>query len=648
LSRAALLIVQILFAVRAVTNLRAASLGDEGRYPVRPIRFVIPFPPQGGIDIVGRIVAQGLQESLGQTLTVDNRGGNSGIPGTDLVAKAAPDGYTLLATSLSLAINAALFSNLPYDTLKSLVSVSIYGREDCALIIHPGIKAKTVKELLDLARAVPGGLIYASTGRGGATHLAVELLKLAAQVPATHVPYPGSGDALRGIASGKMEFGIFPQSAVLPFVKSGKVAPLAVTGGKRSTLFPQVPTMQEGGVADYEFSAWYVLLAPGGTPASIITRLNSEMGRITGRDSIKAQFSALGVDGTHNTPEQALTYVKSEIEKWDKVVHMAGLKADFARQSRTATVPVVGANLPGAAQEYPSRELRLVVPFPPGGAKDVLAKILGKKLHEFLGKAVVIDNRGGAGGTTGTGIVAKAPADGHTLLMNNISLATSVTLFPKLPYDTLKDLMPLSIVGRQPNVLVVGPTITVNTVQELLNLARAKPGALVFGSGGPGSSSHLAAERLKLATNTVMTHVPYKGLGPAMTDLVAGKNDLIVATVSTVLPIVKAGKVQVLAVTTAKRTSFFPDTPTMIEAGIPDYEVSTWYSLLTPARTPAPVVTRLNNELAKIAASENVKTQFAVQGMETGHTTPEQALAYIRSEIDKWGRVVKASGAKIN
>jgi tripartite-type tricarboxylate transporter receptor subunit TctC len=259
---------------------------------------------------------------------------------------------------------------------------------------------------------------------------------------------------------------------------------------------------------------------------------------------------------------------------------------------------------------------------------------------------VVVDNRGGAGGTIGTDILAKAPPDGYTMLVNNISLAVNATLVPGLPYDTLKDLAPVSIIGRQPNLVVVHPSVAAKSVRELLALARAKPGQVNYGSGGIGTASHLSAELLQLTTGVKMTHVPYKGLGPALVDLMGGRLHLIISTMASALPQLKAGKLRALAVTTERRSAFFPEVPTMIEAGVPGYVFDTWYALVVPAGTPGAIVKRLNAELEKAAESPVVRRQFSAQGLETSHTTPEGARAYLRSEVEKWGKVIRASGAR--
>jgi tripartite-type tricarboxylate transporter receptor subunit TctC len=298
------------------------------------------------------------------------------------------------------------------------------------------------------------------------------------------------------------------------------------------------------------------------------------------------------------------------------------------------------------AQSYPARPIRFIVPFPPGGGNDIVGRIVAQRLNEALGVSVVVDNRGGAGGTIGTDIVSKAPPDGHTLLINNISLAVNATLFEKLPYNTLKDLAPVSLLGRQPQVLVVHPSVPAATVKDLLALARAKPGQTVYGSGGMGTGAHLATVMLVQMTGIDIVHVPYKGLGPALTDLMGGRVQFIISTVASALPQVKSGKLRPLAVTSAQRSSFFPELPTMSEAGVPGYEFSIWYGLLVPGRTPSAIIGQLNGVTAKILQAPALKDQFAAQGIEATSSSAAEFGAYLKSEVAKWGKVIKAAGVK--
>jgi tripartite-type tricarboxylate transporter receptor subunit TctC len=314
---------------------------------------------------------------------------------------------------------------------------------------------------------------------------------------------------------------------------------------------------------------------------------------------------------------------------------------------------VLAAGLAGAtslagAQNYPARSIRFVVPFAPGGGNDILGRIVAQKLHESLGVPVVVDNRGGAGGTIGTDIVSKAPPDGYTMLINNVSLAVNVTLYSKLPYDTLKDLEPVSLAGRQPNILVVHPSLPVRSVKELLALAKAKPGQLAFASGGIGSSSHLSAELLKYMTKIDLVHVPYKGMGPALIDLVSGQTQLAMATMASALPHIRNKRMRPLAVSTGKRVAVVPDVPTMMEAGVKDFEYSTWYGVLVPAGTPQAVIARLNAELVKALAMPDVKERFGAQGVEPGSTTAQEFKAFLNAEVKRWAPVIKASGMKVN
>jgi len=298
------------------------------------------------------------------------------------------------------------------------------------------------------------------------------------------------------------------------------------------------------------------------------------------------------------------------------------------------------------AQPYPSRPLRVVVPFAPGGAVDLVARTVAPKLSEALGQPVVVDNRGGAGGTIGTDIVAKARPDGHTLLVASMGVAVNAVLYPKLPYDTLKDLAPITSLGDQPNIVVVHPSLSAKSIGELVALAKTNPGQISYASGGIGSNTHLVTLLFLQMARVEMLHVPYKGLGPAIADLVGGQVQLAVSNVSTALPHVKSGRLRLLAVTSAKRLPLFPDTPTVSESGVPGYESSGWYGLWVTAGTPSSVLAALNKTVTKILDAPAIKEQFGVQGLQPIPTSPEAFGQRLREEIRKWGPVVKASGAK--
>ena len=302
--------------------------------------------------------------------------------------------------------------------------------------------------------------------------------------------------------------------------------------------------------------------------------------------------------------------------------------------------------VPASAQTYPTRSVRVVVPFAPGGAVDLVARTVAPRLNEALGQPVVVDNRGGAGGTIGTDIVAKARPDGHTLLVASMGVAVNAVLYPKLPYDTLKDLAPITTLGEQPNIVVVHPSVAAKSMGDLLALARAKPGQVTYGSGGVGSNSHLATVLLAQTARVDLLHVPYKGLGPAVAELVGGQVNLVVSNVSTALPHVKSGRLRLLAVTSARRFPLLADTPTVSESGVPGHESSGWYGMWSTAGTPPAVLARLHQQTVAILESAAVKEQFSAQGLQAIPVSPEAFGKRVREEIRKWGPVVKASGAK--
>jgi tripartite-type tricarboxylate transporter receptor subunit TctC len=296
---------------------------------------------------------------------------------------------------------------------------------------------------------------------------------------------------------------------------------------------------------------------------------------------------------------------------------------------------------------YPTRPIRLIVPFAPGGSNDIMARLVGQKFSESLGQQVVVDNRGGASGIIGTELAAKAAPDGYTLLMMSLTIAVNPSLFSKLPYDTQRDLTPLTLVATAPLMLVVHPAMPVKTVKELIAYAKANPGKLAFGSGGPGSTPHLAGEMLKLMAGVQMTHVPYKGGGPALIDLIGGQIQLMLENIPSTLPYAKSGKLRALAVSSLKRSALVPELPTLHEAALEGYEIVGWNGLFVPAGTPRAILARLHGETVKALAQPDTRARLAALGAEAIGSSPEEFRAFVQAEIRKWGRVVKEAGLKV-
>ncbi len=304
---------------------------------------------------------------------------------------------------------------------------------------------------------------------------------------------------------------------------------------------------------------------------------------------------------------------------------------------------------PGQAPAYPTKPIRIVVPFPPGGATDILARDVAQKLTDAWGQAVIVDNRPGAGGNIGSELVAKAAPDGYTLEMGTVGThAINASLYAKMPYDHVKDFAPVILVASVPNVLEVNPALPVNSVAELIAYAKANPGKLNFASSGNGTSIHLSGELFKVMAGVQMTHVPYKGSAPALQDLIAGQVQLMFDNLPPSLPQIKAGKLRALAVTSAARAPALPDVPTVAEAGLPGFEASSWFGVLAPAGTPPAIVAKLNAEIGRWLATPEAKEKLAKQGADAAGGSPEDFVKHIAAETAKWAKVVKESGAKID
>lgn len=309
-----------------------------------------------------------------------------------------------------------------------------------------------------------------------------------------------------------------------------------------------------------------------------------------------------------------------------------------------AAVPVTGS-----AQTYPARPVKLIVPFPPGGSLDFAGRLIAQKLTESWGQSVVVENKPGAGGNIGADLVAKAPPDGYTVLLGALSThAVNPSLYANMPYDAARDFAPITLIAITPNVLVVNASSPVHTVKEFIAYTKANAGKLSFGSGSNGSAGHLAGELYKVETRTDAVHIPYKGGAPATQALLAGDTQFMFDNLANAMAQVKGGKLRALAVTTAKRSSLAPELPTMAEAGLPDFDISTWYGLFAPAGTPPAIIARWNVDVTKILNTPDVRARFVADGAEPAPDTPDEFARFIAAELAKYARIVKASGAKVD
>jgi tripartite-type tricarboxylate transporter receptor subunit TctC len=325
------------------------------------------------------------------------------------------------------------------------------------------------------------------------------------------------------------------------------------------------------------------------------------------------------------------------------------LKTSLRRHCLAVAVASLAAVTFGArAETYPSRPIRLVVPFPPGGPTDVLTRIVAPRLAERLGQPVIVDNKPGASGMVGADAVAKAAPDGHTLLANASIHIINPSLYPKQPYDAIADFAAVSNLADVPLVLAVNPKVPAGSVKELVALAKSAKTPLAFASAGNATSQHLSGEAFKAAAGIDMLHIPYKGSAPALTDLIGGQVQLMFDSMPSSMPFIKSGGIRPLAVTTSRRSSALPDVPALAEAGYPGFSISTWYGVWAPAGTPAAVVQRLSSEIAAIVRLPEVRSQFEKLGAEPVGNTPAEFTAFTKAELVKWAGIVKQSGAKVD
>ena len=303
---------------------------------------------------------------------------------------------------------------------------------------------------------------------------------------------------------------------------------------------------------------------------------------------------------------------------------------------------------PILAQSFPAKPVRVVVPYPPGGPTDIVARVLFQQVAEATGQQFLIDNRAGAGGNIGAELVAKSPPDGYTVLIGTTAHAINMSLFKNLGYDVQKDLMPVSLLTQGPLVLIAHPQFPASSIKEVIELAKTKPGGLNFASSGNGQSTHLSAELFNTMAGIKMAHVPYKGSAPALTDVMSGQVDVMFDTTLSAMPFVKAGKLKAIGLTSAVRSPAAPDVPTIAESGLPGYEVFAWNGVLVPTGTPKAIIQQLNDHIRKAMLLPQVKDKFSAQGFAASWNSPESFGVFLKTEVDKWSRTVKASGATLD
>ena len=637
--------------------LGGAGLAKADDYPSRPITLVVPFPPGGSTSIVARIIADKMSPTLGQPVVIDNRGGAGGTVGARGVARAEPDGYTLLlGYTGTLAIGPSLYPNVGYDPRKDFEAIGRIGAAPSSIVVNPSFPVHSVAELIAYAKANPGKVNFGSAGVGSVNHVAGELFSTMAGIKLTHIPYKGTGPALNDLLGNHIPLAFAPIPSTHALAQGGKLRMLAVTSLKRSALVPDVPTVAESGLPGFQAVLTY---GPSGARRHAAPdHRQAQQGTESGA-RLPGGAKAISDRGRGRRAEHARRIRRRDrsggspmVEDRSRVGRKGGVKApSFARGllcraragSRRLAVAAASALVfaasagPGWADDYPSRPITLIVPYAAGGGNDLVARIVAEPMSKTLGQQIVIENRGGAGGSIATRQGAHAAPDGYTLLLGGTgTLAVDPTLYPNVGYDPRRDFAPVGLIATSALVLVVHPSVPANTVAELIALARREPGRVAYASAGAGSGIHLAAELFAHMAGIKLTHIPYKGSAPALNDLLGGHVSVYFSSLPPAMSLVREGKLRALAVTSATRSDAFANLPTVAEAALPGYEAVLHYGIVAPAGTPDAIVARLNKALRAALADKAVRERLAAAGVEPLASTPEDYAADIDREERKW------------
>ena len=547
-------------------------------YPTRPVRMVVPYPAGIAPDIVTRMVAQSLSPRLGQQFIVDDRPGGASNVGTEIVAHAAPDGYTLLTVTMSNAINVSLYDNLSFNLLRDIAPVSGLVFLPLVLAVNPSLPAQTLPEFIAYAKANPGKINYASVGSGAATNVAGELFKQMAGVNIVNVPY--RSNYLPDLLSGQVQASFTPILQSIQYIRAGKLRGLAVTGAKRSPSLPDVPTVAEF-VPGYEAIVWDGMGAPKNTPADIIDKLNKEINAVLADPATKARFADLGSEPMVMTPAEFGKFVAAETQKWGKVVkvrrhqarvnpHAQNVRLEelnmMLRRRRFLQLASAAAAVPAMpriarAQAYPDRPVRMIVTVPAGGSPDIIGRLIAQWLSEKLGQPFVVENKPGASTNIGTELALKSAPDGDTLLLAMSSNAINPSLFHHLNFNFIQDAEPVASIATIPLVLDVNPEVPAKTVSEFIAYVKANPGKINLASGGSGTPLYVAGALFRMMAGLDMLDVIYQGEGAAMPDLIGGRVQAMFGVMPASLGYIKSGKLRALAVTSAKRQELLPGVP---------------------------------------------------------------------------------------
>lgn len=598
----------------------------QADYPNRPLTLVVGFAPGGPNDILGRQLATALTQRLGQPVVVVNQAGGSGNPASAAVARAAPDGYTLLLIGPSNAINASLNPHPGFDFRRDIVPVAGITREALVMVVHPSLPVRSVAEFIDHVQR-GASITMASTGKGSAPHVTGLLFNRTAGIELPIAHFGGGGPALADMVSGgKTQMMFEPLSAAIAPVRAGQLRALGVTTAQASAALPGVPTIAAT-LPGFEASAVTGIGVPRGTPQAIVDRLSREVNAVMSDPQSRALFKDSGGEPLAGSPSEFAQRVFGEIDKWASVIQAAGIKADDKVSTPTAQDRL----------KYPHKEIQLIVPFPTGGVTDINARILAKHLARHWGQPVTVANRLGGGGTTGTLELLAAPKDGYTMMMNATGQATqNPAIDSKLPYRWDEPTL-VARTSVSPLVFVVNGDSRWQTLQQMLDDVRKNPAAYKYGTSGPGGVGSIAISLLFGASGVdprQLGRVTLQGGAPLLDAVITGKTDFAAQYLAEMGPLLHSKQLKALAVSTPTRVKQLPDTPTAKQAGSDSFTLIGWNGIAGPADLPASIVAQWDQALRTLTNDPAFVQDTEASGAEVAYLGPKEFKAALRKEYE--------------
>ena len=628
-----------------------ASAHAQADYPSRPVRIVVPSEPGGGTDISARILAEKLSQSMNQQFVVENRPGAGQMIGTEQVARSPNDGYTLLVAAAAITILPATNPNVKFDILRDFAPVSQLVSSPSMLVTPAKLPFGTLKDFIAGVKAKPGEFNFGSAGVGTQPHMAMELFRAMAGLDMQHIPYKGIAPALNGVIASQVSAIMINPLTAKSQIDAGNVRGLGISSPARSADHAGHSRDRRAGARLRGDPVVRAFCAGRHAGADCCQAAQGDCRRAENAGDAEAHGGRRGGSGRQlavrvQRASQIRTGKMGEGRadgQSREIGRVSMLKAVFAGAALVCLIASAAQAQSSSAQSWPNKPVKILVPTAAGGMADTLARMYAAHLSKVLGQQFYIENRGGAGNTLGIESVARSPADGYTLLLGAGTITMNHVVYKKLPYDVIKDFTPVTQMVSVPNVLVVHPSQPFNSLADYIAAAKAKPGTINFASAGVGSNLHLSMELLKTMTGIDVVHVPYKGVGPAMSDTLAGHVMSMVSNVASAKAHVESGKLRALAVTSRNRAPALPNTPSVSEAGVKGYEVLNWFGLFAPAGTPQPIIDRLQAEAVAMFATPEAKTRIAGEGAEPVASKPADFAVFVKAEIAKWTEVGKAA-----